>query len=125
VIIVVLVAAIGIVVFITLFSVRHKWEQNELLYHELLRKKEPSDAAGSSKRRQTIQIIQMLKNLLIALFFLPLFSGCLKSSEITNTCNFDACSKKAPASEIQAIRIILRPIILPMPHSIAAVYFIR
>jgi formate hydrogenlyase subunit 3/multisubunit Na+/H+ antiporter MnhD subunit len=40
VIIVVLVAAIGIVVFITLFSVRHKWEQNELLYHELLRKKE-------------------------------------------------------------------------------------
>jgi FKBP-type peptidyl-prolyl cis-trans isomerase FkpA len=58
----------------------------------------------SSKRRQTIQIIQMLKNLLIALFFLPLFSGCLKSSEITNTCNFDACSKKAPASEIQAIQ---------------------
>jgi ATP/ADP translocase len=40
VIIVVLIAAIAIVVFITIFSARHKWDQNELLYQELLKKKE-------------------------------------------------------------------------------------
>jgi uncharacterized membrane protein len=40
VIIVVLIAAVAIVVFIALFAVRHKWDQNELHYHELLRKKE-------------------------------------------------------------------------------------
>jgi len=42
VIIVVLIAGLAIVVFITLFSIRHKWDQNELHYHELLRKKEAS-----------------------------------------------------------------------------------
>jgi uncharacterized membrane protein YwzB len=48
VIIVVLIAAIAIVVFITLFSARHKWEQNELHYQELLAKKEKEDAAVNS-----------------------------------------------------------------------------
>lgn len=40
VIIVVLVAAMAIVIFIALFSVRHKWDQNELHYQELLFKKD-------------------------------------------------------------------------------------
>jgi len=43
VIIVVLIAAIAIVVFITIFANRHKWDQNELRYQELLRKKEAAD----------------------------------------------------------------------------------
>ncbi|HEV7622383.1 MAG TPA: hypothetical protein VGO09_11645, partial [Flavisolibacter sp.] len=34
-IIVVLIAILGIIVFITIFSARHKWEQNELHYQEL------------------------------------------------------------------------------------------
>jgi predicted PurR-regulated permease PerM len=42
IILVVLVAVIAIVVFIALFSVRLKWEQNEQYYQELLRKKEDS-----------------------------------------------------------------------------------
>ena len=37
-IITILVAVVGIVVFITLFSARHKWDQNELHYQELLKK---------------------------------------------------------------------------------------
>jgi ATP/ADP translocase len=40
VIIVVLVAAIAIVVFMSVFATRHKWDQNELRYQELLKKKE-------------------------------------------------------------------------------------
>jgi len=40
VIIVVLIAVIAIVVFITVFSARHKWDQNEQHYHELLKRKE-------------------------------------------------------------------------------------
>jgi small-conductance mechanosensitive channel len=47
VIIVVLIAVIGIVVFITVFSARHKWEQNELYYEELMAKKQKQEAAGS------------------------------------------------------------------------------
>jgi ATP/ADP translocase len=43
VILVVLVALLGIVVFITLFSAHHRWDQNELHYQELLRKKELQD----------------------------------------------------------------------------------
>lgn len=39
VIIVVLVAVVGIVIFITVFSARHKWEMNEQTYLELLAKK--------------------------------------------------------------------------------------
>ncbi len=40
VIIVVLIASIGIVVFITVFSAHHKWDQNELHYGELMARKE-------------------------------------------------------------------------------------
>jgi hypothetical protein len=39
-ILVLVIACILIVVFTTVFSVRHKWEQNEQLYKELLSKKE-------------------------------------------------------------------------------------
>lgn len=39
-VIVLLVAALAIVVFIVIFSARHRWEQNELRYRELLHKKE-------------------------------------------------------------------------------------
>jgi hypothetical protein len=38
VIIVVLIASIAIVLFITIFSAHHKWDQNELYYQELLSK---------------------------------------------------------------------------------------
>ena len=48
VIIVVLVAAIGIVVFITIFSARHRWDQNELHYQELLGKKDQLNAAAKN-----------------------------------------------------------------------------
>ena len=41
-ILVVLIAGIAIIVFITLFSVRHKWDQNEMHYQELLHKKDQS-----------------------------------------------------------------------------------
>lgn len=40
VIIVVLIAAIAIVIFITIFSARHKWDQNEQHYQELLNRKQ-------------------------------------------------------------------------------------
>ncbi len=39
-IIVLLVAALSIVVFVVIFSARHRWEQNELRYRELLHKAE-------------------------------------------------------------------------------------
>ena len=39
VIIVVLIAIVAIVVFITIFSARHKWDMNEQHYHELMLKK--------------------------------------------------------------------------------------
>jgi ATP/ADP translocase len=41
-IIVVLIALIAIVVFITIFSAHHRWDRNETMYQELLRKKEDS-----------------------------------------------------------------------------------
>ena len=40
VIIVVLIAVVAIVVFITMFSARHKWDQNEQHYQELMQRKE-------------------------------------------------------------------------------------
>lgn len=40
VIIVVLVALLGTVVFITIFSAYHRWDHNEAYYHDLLRKQE-------------------------------------------------------------------------------------
>lgn len=42
-IIVLLVAILSIVVFISVFSVKVKWERNEQLYKELLAKKELND----------------------------------------------------------------------------------
>jgi len=38
-VLVVVIAGIAIVVFTTVFSVRHKWEMNEQIYRELLAKK--------------------------------------------------------------------------------------
>jgi ATP/ADP translocase len=38
-IIVILVAVIGIVVFITVFSAHHRWDRNESIYQELLKRK--------------------------------------------------------------------------------------
>lgn len=37
-IIILLIASLGIIVFMVIFSARHRWEQNELKYHELLEK---------------------------------------------------------------------------------------
>jgi len=39
-IIIILLAGVGIVVFITIFSAQHKWDQNELHYQELVKKKQ-------------------------------------------------------------------------------------
>jgi len=39
-ILVLLVASVAIVIFITIFSARHKWEQNEQHYKELLNRHE-------------------------------------------------------------------------------------
>lgn len=39
-IIILLIAALSIIVFIVIFSARHRWEQNELRYRELLHKAE-------------------------------------------------------------------------------------
>jgi len=50
VIIVVLIAIIAIVVFITIFSARHKWDLNELRYQELLRRKEEEEMQQLSKK---------------------------------------------------------------------------
>ena len=42
-IIVVLIAGLAIVVFITLFSAHHKWDQNELHYQELMAREEKNN----------------------------------------------------------------------------------
>jgi Ni/Fe-hydrogenase subunit HybB-like protein len=42
-IITIIIAGLGIVLFITYFTGQHKWDQNELHYQELLRKKEQQD----------------------------------------------------------------------------------
>lgn len=42
-IIMVVIAGLGIVLFITYFTGQHKWDQNELHYQELLRKKKLCD----------------------------------------------------------------------------------
>ncbi|HJW18442.1 MAG TPA: hypothetical protein VJ499_15040 [Flavisolibacter sp.] len=39
-IIVILIAIIGIVIFITIFSAYHRWDRNESLYQDLLKKNE-------------------------------------------------------------------------------------
>lgn len=43
VIIVVLIALVGIVVFITIFSAHYRWDQNEMQYKELLSKKKKEE----------------------------------------------------------------------------------
>ena len=45
--IVILVAILGIVVFITIFSAHHRWDRNESMYQDLLQREkgEPADAA--------------------------------------------------------------------------------
>jgi hypothetical protein len=37
---VLLIAGLGIIIFVTVFSVRHKWDINETRYRELMAKKE-------------------------------------------------------------------------------------
>lgn len=44
-IITVMIAGIGIVFFITYFTGQHKWDQNELHYQELLKKKAETNSA--------------------------------------------------------------------------------
>ncbi|HVE61859.1 MAG TPA: hypothetical protein VNA26_08570 [Chitinophagaceae bacterium] len=44
-ILVVLVASVAIVVFMTIFSMRYKWEQHEQRYKELLSQQDEPDAA--------------------------------------------------------------------------------
>jgi hypothetical protein len=50
VIFVVLIAALAIVVFITIFSARHRWDQNEQLYQEILNKKEAESPMQRSEQ---------------------------------------------------------------------------
>jgi membrane protein YdbS with pleckstrin-like domain len=50
VIIVVLIAIIAIVIFITIFSARHKWDLNELRYQELLKRKEDAEMQQLSNK---------------------------------------------------------------------------
>lgn len=44
----------------------------------------------------------MIKKLALGFFIVALFSGCLKSKQ--PTCDYNACSVKAPANEIQAVQ---------------------
>ena len=46
--IVILIAALAIVIFITVFAANHKWDLNEVYYQELMQKKgkDETDAAG-------------------------------------------------------------------------------
>lgn len=48
VIIVVLVAAVGIVVFMSYFSAQHEWDQNEERYQVLLHRQRKTDSTESS-----------------------------------------------------------------------------
>lgn len=42
----VVIAIVGIVVFMTIFSSRHQWDQNEQRYQELKQKQDAADAAN-------------------------------------------------------------------------------
>ncbi|HWI91039.1 MAG TPA: FKBP-type peptidyl-prolyl cis-trans isomerase [Flavisolibacter sp.] len=44
----------------------------------------------------------MIRKLALVFFVFAFFSGCLKSKQ--QTCDYNACSAKAPASEIQAVQ---------------------
>lgn len=46
-IVVILIAVVAVVVFVAIFTVRHKWEQNEADYQALLKKMEQQEAPGS------------------------------------------------------------------------------
>ena len=50
-IIVVLIAGLGIVFFITFFAAQHKWDMNELHYQELLRKKEEQEEMQQADKK--------------------------------------------------------------------------
>lgn len=54
IIIVVLIATLAIVIFITIFSAHHRWDQNELLYQELLNKKEQESAVHQTDENISI-----------------------------------------------------------------------
>jgi formate hydrogenlyase subunit 3/multisubunit Na+/H+ antiporter MnhD subunit len=43
----VIIAVVAIVIFMTIFSSRYKWEQNEQRYQELKQKQQAADAANS------------------------------------------------------------------------------
>lgn len=45
----------------------------------------------------------MLKKIVLGLLIVASFTGCLKNDS-NFTCNYDPCSYKAPASEIQAVQ---------------------
>jgi FKBP-type peptidyl-prolyl cis-trans isomerase FkpA len=46
----------------------------------------------------------MLKKIVFGLIIIGSFTGCLKNEPVNNTCNYDPCSYKAPAAEIQAVK---------------------
>jgi uncharacterized membrane protein len=46
-ILILLIAGIGIVLFYTIFSVRHRWEMNEQQYEELMARKEKQDGGAA------------------------------------------------------------------------------
>lgn len=50
IIITIMVAGLSIVFFITYFTGQHKWDQNELHYQELLRKRNQDDAMQQTNK---------------------------------------------------------------------------
>ena len=50
IIITIIVAGLGIVLFITYFTGQHKWDQNEMHYQELLYKKQQQEAQQADKQ---------------------------------------------------------------------------
>lgn len=49
IILTVMIAGLAIVLFVTYFTAQHKWDQNELHYQELLRKKQLEDNAAAGR----------------------------------------------------------------------------
>ncbi len=45
-----------------------------------------------------------LRNIFIGVFFLVLFTGCMKSSDPIDNCSYDTCEVKAPAAEITSVQ---------------------
>lgn len=48
-----------------------------------------------------------MKNILLAFLIIGSFTGCLKDSGNTFTCNYNECAAKAPAAEIQQVQAYL------------------